>query len=93
MGYDNATVAAVQSLLLKERLKRNADAQCLEDVVCLVFLENYLADFAPQYDEQKVLGILRKTWNKMSPKGQATAKQVALPPLVRALLNKALSAP
>ena len=93
VGYDSATVAAVQSLLLKERLKRNADAQCLEDVVCLVFLESYLADFAPQYDEQKVVSILRKTWNKMSPKGQATAKQVALPPLARALLNKALSAP
>ena len=93
VGYDSATVAAVRSLLLKERLKRNADAQCLEDVVCLVFLESYLADFAPQFDEQKVLGILRKTWNKMSPKGQATAKQVALPPLARALLNKSLSAP
>ena len=93
VGYDNATVAAVQSLLLKERLKRNADAQCLEDVVCLVFLENYLADFAPQYDEQKVLGILRKTWNKMSPKGQARANQLALPPLARALLSKALSGP
>ena len=93
VGYDHATVAAVQSLLRKERLKRNADAQCLEDVVCLVFLENYLADFAPQHDEQKVMAILRKTWNKMSPKGQATANQLALPPLAGALLNKALSGP
>ena len=93
VGYDNTTVAAVQSLLRKERLKRNADAQCLEDVACLVFLENYLADFAPQHDEQKVLAILRKTWNKMSPKGQATANQLALPPLAGALLDKALSEP
>ena len=93
VGYDNATVAAVQSLLRKERLKRNADAQCLEDVACLVFLENYLADFAPQHDEQKVLAILRRTWNKMSPKGQATANQLALPPLAGALLDKALSGP
>ena len=93
VGYDDATVSAVQSLLRKQRLKRDADAQCLEDVACLVFLENHLADFAPQYDEQKVLAILRKTWNKMSPEGQAAASRIALPPAARALLNKALSAP
>ena len=93
VGYDNATVTAVQSLLRKERLKRDADGQRLEDVVCLVFLENYLADFALQYDEQKVLTILRKTWNKMSPKGQAAASQLALPSAAHALLNKVLSAP
>ena len=93
VGYDNATVIAVQSLLRKECLKRDANGQCLEDVVCLVFLENYLADFALQYDEQKVLTILRKTWNKMSPKGQAAASQLALPSAARALLNKVLSAP
>lgn len=93
VGYDDSTVTAVQSLLRKERLRRDADAQCLEDVACLVFLENYLADFAPQYDEQKVLAILRKTWNKMSPQGQATTEQLALPPSARSLLNKALSAP
>ena len=93
VGYDDATVAAVQSLLRKERLRRDADAQCLEDVACLVFLENHLADFAPQYDEQKVLGILRKTWKKMSPGGQAAARRYALPPAARALLDKALAAP
>ena len=93
VGYDNATVTAVQSLLRKERLKRDADGQRLEDVVCLVFLENYLADFALQYGEQKVLTILRKTWNKMSPKGQAAASQLALPSAAHALLNKVLSAP
>ena len=93
VGYDNSTVTAVQSLLRKERLKRDTDAQCLEDVACLVFLENYLADFAPQYNEKKVLAILRKTWNKMSPKAQATVNQLTLPTDARALLNKALSAP
>ena len=93
VGYDDATVAAVGSLLRKERLKRDADAQCLEDVACLVFLEHHLADFAPQYDEQKVLAILRKTWKKMSPRGRAAARRFALPPAARALLDKALSEP
>lgn len=93
VGYDDATVAAVGSLLRKERLKRDADAQCLEDVACLVFLEHHLADFAPQYYEQKVLAILRKTWKKMSPRGQAAASRFALPPAARVLLDKALSEP
>ena len=94
VGYDDATIAAVQSLLRKERLKRNPDMQCLEDVICLVFLESYFADFAPQYDEQKVLDILRKTWKKMSARGQS--KPPATWPCHRtahALLEKALATP
>ena len=93
VGYDDATVAAVQSLLRKERLRRNPDMQCLEDVICLVFLESYFANFAPQYDEQKVLDILRKTWKKMSPRGRAAARDLTLPPAAHALLEKALATP
>jgi hypothetical protein len=93
VGYDDAMVATVQSLLRKERLKRNPDMQCLEDVICLVFLESYFANFAPQYDEQKVIDILRKTWRKMSPQGQSAARGLALPPAAHALLEKALATP
>ncbi len=93
VGYDGATVAAVQSLLRKERLKRNPDMQCLEDVICLVFLESYFADFAPQHDAQKVLDVVRKTWKKMSPRGQAAARDLTLPPAAHALLDKALTTP
>ena len=93
VGYDDATIAAVQSLLRKERLKRNPDMQRLEDVICLVFLESYFANFAPQYDEQKVLDIVRKTWKKMSPRGRAAARDLTLTAAARALLEKALATP
>ena len=93
VGYDADTIAAVQSLLRKERLKRNPDMQCLEDVACLVFLESYFTDFAPQYDEQKVLDILRKTWKKMSEQGRAAARHLALPEAAQALVKKALATP
>lgn len=93
VGYDDATIAAVQSLLRKERLKRNPDMQCLEDVICLVFLESYFADFAPQYNEEKVLDILRKTWKKMSARGHKAARDLALPREAHALLEKALATP
>lgn len=92
-GYDAVTVGRVQSMLRKERLKEDAEAQTLEDVACLVFLENYFADFAKGHDAEKVISILRKTWKKMSPKGQAAALGIDMPKDARALVEKALAAP
>ena len=72
-GYDDATIARVGSLIRKEALKTDAEAQALEDVVDLVFLESYLADFVaehPGYDEAKFVDILKKTGRKMSARGR-----------------------
>jgi hypothetical protein len=90
VGYDDATIARVRSLIRKEN-KMDPDMQLLEDVVCLVFLENYFAEFARDRDEAKLLGILRKTWNKMSVRGHAAAKAIDLPPRERMLIEKALA--
>ena len=65
-GYDADTVKRVQSLVKKERLEHDPDAQALEDVTCLVFLENEFAPFAAKHPDEKVIDILRKTWPKMS---------------------------
>ena len=94
VGYDAATVARVQSLVRKEGLKSDPETQTLEDVACLVFLENYFADFAARHDEQKVVGILSKTWRKMSPRGHDAALGLvaALPVEARRLVEKAVSA-
>jgi len=89
-GYDGATVQRVQSLLRKERLKQDADAQLLEDVGCLVFLENYFAPFAQKHDEAKLVDIVRKTWRKMSPRGHEAALALKLPAPLRAIVEKAL---
>ena len=91
-GYDDVTIARVQSLLRKEGLKSNPETQLLEDVICVVFLENYFADFAPQHDEEKVINILRRTWKKMSDRGRAAALTLQLPDAARALVEKALQA-
>ena len=90
-GYEEATVRRVQSLLRKERLKQDPEAQLLEDVVCLVFLENYFAPFAQKHDEAKLLGVLRKTWRKMSPRGHAAAHDLSLPDPLHRLVEKALA--
>jgi hypothetical protein len=65
--------------------------QCLEDVICLVFLESYCADFAKQHDAAKALGILRKTWSKMSPRGREVARTVGLRIDVQRMIDAALA--
>jgi hypothetical protein len=89
VGYDGATIGRVQALLRKERLKLDPETQLLEDVIGLVFLENYFAEFAKQHDEPKLLTILRKTWAKMSPRGRQAALGLDLPPAARVLVEKA----
>lgn len=93
VGYDGETIARVQSLLKKERLKQDAEAQVLEDVVCLVFLESWFTDFSKQLDPDKIVDIVAKTWKKMSPAGQRAALALAegLPEDARTLVERALS--
>jgi hypothetical protein len=91
VGYEEGTIQRVQSLLRKEGLKRDPEMQCLEDVICLVFLESYCADFAGLHDAAKALSILRKTWNKMSERGREVARTAGLPPEVQRLIDAALA--
>ena len=90
VGYDKSVIDRVKGLLRKHRLKTDPEVQMLEDVACLVFLESYFADFSKQHDEAKVIGILQKTWAKMSPKGHDAALALDMPDDARALVEKAL---
>ena len=92
VGYDEAVIARVRALLRKERLKADAGVQLLEDVICHVFLEHYLADFAKTQDEEKLRGVLRKTWRKMSDGGRLAARALDLQPHVRRLVERAVTA-
>ncbi len=90
LGYGEAEVSRVASLIRKEGLKTDADAQALEDTACLVFLTHYAEDFAAKHDEAKFLGILKKTWAKMSEHAQRAALELTLAPGVAALVQQAL---
>ena len=93
-GYDAATIARVGALIRKERLKADAEAQALEDVVALVFMESYLDDFVARhagYDEAKLVDILRKTARKMSARGREFALTSISPPAaLQPVIRKAL---
>jgi hypothetical protein len=90
VGYDDATIERVRSLIRKQNLKTDPESQTLEDVICLVFLENYFADFARDHDEEKLIKILRKTWKKMSDRGHAAAMKLNLGQHELELISKAL---
>jgi hypothetical protein len=81
----------VQSLVRKERMKLDPEAQLLEDVVCLVFLENYFAAFATDHDEAQLVDIVRKTWKKMSDAGHQAALKLPLSMECRRIVERALS--
>ena len=95
-GYDDATIEQVMVAVGKVGLKTNSDTQLLEDVSCLVFIEHYMLGFAGQqadYTEEKWLGIIRKTWKKMSPAAQAfaTTGGILMPEALLPLILKAVS--
>jgi len=94
-GYDNAMVERVKAIVSKQGLKVNPDAQQMEDVADLVFIEHYLNGFAaqhPEYDEAKWVQIIRKTWQKMSPRAHefALAGKIRLPEALQPLILKAV---
>ena len=90
VGYDNETIARVQFLVLKRQLKLDPEVQLLEDIICLVFLENYFLDFTRQHTEEKLIDIVRKTWKKMSPRGQQVALTLDIPAPALQIIEKAL---
>src|SRR5215813_3175966 len=91
VGYGPEDVARVGALVRKERIKLDAEAQMLEDVVCVVFLEHYLTPFIAKTEPAKLPGILAKTWKKMSDFGHAEALKLNVPPQVLRLLEQGLA--
>ncbi|KAL2197378.1 glutamyl-tRNA synthetase [Corynascus similis CBS 632.67] len=85
-------VERVAALVRKEDLKNNDETQVLEDVACLVFLDDQFDDFEKksEIEEEKMVGILRKTWAKMSDKGRELALGMEHSERAKALIGKAL---
>ncbi len=95
-GYDEASVARVCALVQKTLPPADPEAQTLEDVVVLVFLENYLQAFVAShsdYDEAKFADILQKTLRKTSVQARIAVKRMIelpaeLKPMVLILVSR-----
>lgn len=94
-GIPHADRSRVAALIRKENLASDPEAQALEDVACLFFLDGQLDDFEqrPDVDEDKMVNILRKSWGKMSSKGREIALGMELSDRGKTLIGKALAAP
>ena len=86
LGWDEADIARTGSLIRKERIKRDPEAQSVEDCASLVFLEFEYAEFGAKYADDKVIDIVAKTWTKMSDAGHAQALELV--PLLPERLQK-----
>ncbi|KAG5969941.1 hypothetical protein E4U55_001912 [Claviceps digitariae] len=82
----------IAALIRKEGLSTDCETKVLEDVACLVFLDDQLDDFEakPEVDEEKMVGILRKTWAKMTEQGRRLALEMQLSDRANMLIGKAL---
>ena len=90
-GYEAEIIKQVKLLINKNKLKTDPASQQLEDVVCLVFLKHYFTDFLQKHDDDKVISILQKTWQKMTKKGRNQALQIAFDGKAAELITTALT--
>lgn len=95
-GWPEESIARVKKAVGKKGIKVNPDSQLLEDIADLVFLEHYIEEFVdkhPEYDEEKWLDIIRKTWKKMSQSAQefTLAGNIKLPEHLVPLIQKAVA--
>ncbi|KAL8973235.1 MAG: hypothetical protein Q9183_000088 [Haloplaca sp. 2 TL-2023] len=90
-GYSEEDANRVAALVRKENLTKDAETQTLEDVACLVFLDDQFEDFEKEHDEAKIISILRKTWGKMSDQGHIMALDISMSDRARGLVKRALN--
>ena len=92
-GYSEEDVKKCIALIQKEGLKQGEEeVQVLEDVACLVFLDDQFEEFKDKHDEKKVCTIVAKTWSKMSPLGHELALGLPMTEECKDLVGKALEA-
>jgi hypothetical protein len=91
VGYPSETISRVQDLNLKKNFPQDPETQTLEDALCLVFLEFQFAEFAQRTEEAKVIGVLQKTWKKMSAQGRDRALKLNIQGKAQELLKQALN--
>jgi len=92
-GYDDETSDRVKQIILKKRIKVDADVQTMENALCLVFLQLQYEEFRKKYkdDPEKIINILRKSLLKMDGHGHQFALKLPYSENGLELINEALS--
>jgi len=93
-GYDAAEIERVSQIILKKRIKVDADVQTMENALCLVFLQYQYEDFRRKYGNEpdKMINILRKSLLKMDSHGHGFALGLNFTPQGLDLIKQAMNA-
>jgi len=91
--YSDNACNKVRELIEKKNYAKDPQGQILEDAVCLVFLEFEFDAFVKkwQYDDEKVIDIVQKTWAKMSEVGHEYALKLKMSKNQTRLIQLALA--
>jgi hypothetical protein len=91
-GYQPEFIDSVKRIILKQKIKLDPEVQLIENALCLVFLQFQFENFIHKHSEEKLLTIIKKTWNKMSDPGRKAALELKFSELGMELITKALGA-
>jgi hypothetical protein len=89
-GFSAEDAERVAALIRKEDLTSDEETQVLEDVACLVFLDDQFEAFQKDHDENKIIKILQNPWGKMTERGHELALQIPMEGRPKELIEKAL---
>ena len=76
---------------LKKQFGHDPDCQVLEDALCLVTLQYQLSDLVAKTEPSKMIGILQKTWKKMSKPAREHALALPFSETEKQLIGQAVA--
>jgi hypothetical protein len=73
VGYEEGRIERVRQIILKQKIKVDAEVQVMENALCLVFLQFQYEDFYPKHEPEKLINILKRSLLKMDAHGHQFA--------------------
>jgi hypothetical protein len=77
IGYQTEQIERVKQIILKQKIKADAEVQIMENALCLVFLQFQYEDFHIKHDPEKVINILKRSLLKMDTNGHKFALSIS----------------
>jgi hypothetical protein len=87
---DESLIKQVRQINLKQDMQNNYEVQIIEDALCLVTLEFQLEEFSLKHTDDKIIEIIKKSWQKMSDSAKEEAKKISYNPRVLKLVIEAI---
>jgi hypothetical protein len=90
VGYEEEKIERVRQIILKQKIKVDAEVQVMENALCLVFLQFQYEDFYPKHEPEKLINILKRSLLKMDAHGHKFALSLSYSDKGLYYINEAL---